>query len=522
MRLFVVLVASLSLTQPGAAQQPSPFELPIQEHVYSSGLRLLVLERPGDLRVAAKIFTDMGAFNEVPGELGAAHYLEHLMFKGTPTLGTTDWNAEAPLVDRINMTEAELIAELNRARNESRERGVFHDYSHARSTPRADSLRGEIATLDSAVSRLRDHGAMMRWYQAFGGTRLTASTEQEYMKFDINLPRSRIALFLRVEADRMRNSVFREFDEERMILVEQRYGDLNRPTTPYYEQMNAVVGVVHPVFWPEGFTSDFSQYTRKFQRQLYNRYFVPNNTTIVLVGGVRLEVMVPLVDEYFGWMQRAPEPPRVQAIEPQPGAERRLIFRSADLAPRVEARFLMPGVGHPDRPLFDVIVAVAASMLADGLAEAGIDGRVNANTRVVHTTRFGVPASLNLELILRDEADLEVAETVLLATVNDLATSPVTEELLGTVKGQLKADWYRTALSADRLAFEIGHFETMDSWRTLQPYLEARDAANAGDLMRLARRYLVAENRTIGVVRGPEQESVGPTSGAGAGAGAGR
>lgn len=522
MLVIVVLAASLSLTQPETAQQPSPFDLPIQEHVYPNGLRLLVLERRDDLRVAAKIFTDMGGLNEVPGELGAAHYLEHLMFKGTRTLGTTDWDAEAPLVERINTTEAKLIAELNRARNDIQERGVFHDYSHARSTPRADSLRAEIAALDSAVSQFRDHGAMMRWYQAFGGTRLTASTEQEYMKFDINLPRSRVALFLRVEADRMRNSVFREFDQERMILVEQRYGDLNRLTTPYYEQMNAVVGVVHPVFWPEGFATDFSQYTRKFQRELYDRYFVPNNTTIVLVGGVRFEAMVPLVDEYFGWMPRAPEPPRVQVVEPEPAAERRLIFRSSDLAPRVEARFLMPGVGHPDRPLFDVILAVAESMLKDALAAAGIEGRVNANTRVVHTTRFGVPASLNLELILRDEADVEAAETVLLATINHLATSPVTEELLGIVKGQLKADWYRTALNADRLAFEIGHFETMDSWRALQPYLEARDAASARDLMRLARRYLVAENRTIGVVLGPEQGSVDTTSAAGAGAGAGR
>ena len=522
MRLIIVLVASLSLSQIGMAQQRSPFELSIQEHVYPNGLRLLVLERSGDLRVAAKIFTDMGAFNEVPGELGAAHYLEHLMFKGTRSFGTTDWEAEAPLAERIDATEAELIAELNRARNDIQERGVFHDYSHAGSTPRADSLRSEIAALDSAASQFRDHGAIMRWYQAFGGTRLTASTEQEYMKFDINLPRSRVALFLRVEADRMRNSVFREFDQERMILVEQRYGDLNRPTTPYYEQMNAAVGVVHPVFWPEGYATDFSQYTRKYERELYDRYFVPNNTTIVLVGGVRFEAMVPLVDEYFGWMQRAPEPPRAQAVEPEPVAERRLIFRSSDLAPRVEARFLMPGVGHPDRPLFDVIVAVAASMLEDALSEAGIEGRVNANTRIVHATRFGVPASLNLELILRDEADVEGAERVLLATVNHMATLPVTEDLLDIVKGQLRADWYRTALNADRLAFEIGHFETMDSWQTLQPYLEARDAASARDLMRLVRRYMIAENRTIGVVLGPERGSVGTTSGAGAGAGAGR
>ncbi len=515
MRFSVVLVLALSIARPAHSQQPSTFDLPIQEHVYPNGMRLLVLERPDDLRVAAKIFTDMGAFNEIPGELGAAHYLEHLMFKGTHTLGTTDWDAEAPLQERIEAVEADLIAELNRERNNLRRRGVLDDYSHAATAPRADTLRAEIARLDSAVARYRDHGAMMRWYQAFGGTRLTASTEQEYMKFDINLPRSRVALFFRVEADRMRNSVFREFDQERMILVEQRYGDLNRPSTPYYEQMNAAVGVVHPVFWPEGFPTDFQQYTRSFQRQLYERYFVSNNTTIVLVGGVSFDAMVPLVDKYFGWMERAPEPMRVQAIEPRPRAERRVIYRSADLGPRVEARFLIPGVGHPDRPLFDLLIPVVGAELESALAAGGVEARVNANTRVVHTSRFGVPSSLNFEIILQQEVDIEQAESILLATLTGLAVSPVDQELLDTVRGQLKADWHRTALNADALAFEIGHFQTMDSWRTLEPYLEARDAGTAADLVRLARDYFIPENRTIGIVKSPEQRSTGNTSGVG-------
>ena len=310
----------------------------------------------------------------------------------------------------------------------------------------------------------------------------------------------------------MRNSVFREFDKERMILVEQRYGDLNRPSTPYYEQMNAAVGVVHPVFWPEGFPTDFKQYTRSFQRQLYERYFVSNNTTIVLVGGVSFGAIVPLVDRYFGGMQRAPEPMRVQAIEPRPRAERRLIYRSADLGPRVEARFLIPGVGHPDRPLFDLLILVVGAELEGALAAGGVEARVNANTRVVHTSRFGVPSSMNFEIVLRQQVDIEQAESILLATLTRLAVSPVDQELLDTVRGQLKADWYRTALNADRLAFEIGHFQTMDSWRTLQPYLEARDAGTAADLVRLAHDYFIPENRTIGIVRSPEQSSTGNTS----------
>ena len=512
MRLFVGFFLFATLAGPLPAQQGVSYDLPIREHVLPNGVRLLVLERPGHPRVAAKIFTDMGGLNEIPGELGAAHFLEHLMFKGTRTLGTTNWEAEAPLQAVLATTEAALIEELNRSRNALQQRGVFHDYAHAESTPRADSMRAELAALDSAIAQYRDNGAMMRWYQAYGGTGLTATTEQEYMKFDINLPSPRVELFFRIEADRMRNSVFREFDEERMILVEQRLGDLNRPTTRYYEQMNAAVGVVHPVFWPEGYATDFAQYTRTYERELYETYFVPNNTTIVLVGGVPFDPMVQMARHYFGGMQRAPEPTRVRAVEPVPEAERRVVFRSGDLAPRVEARFGIPGVGHPDRPLFDVLLGVADRMLQQGFAESGIVATVNANTRVVHTTRFGVPSSLNFEVVLNGSDQLAQAEAVLLGVLGRLRTEEVDQELLDLVKKHLRAAWHRLSSDAGRLAFEIGHFQTMDSWQTLQPYLEAREASTLQDLMRIAGKYFVAENRTMGVVVSPEAEA-GTTSG---------
>ena len=149
--------------------------------------------------------------------------------------------ASAAEVQRV----VEMIEELNRERNALRERGVFHDYAHARTTPRIDSLRGEIARLEADAARFRRNGAMMRWYQAFGGVNLTATTEQEYMKFDINLPVERVDLFLRVEADRMANTVFREFEQERMILVEQRLGDLNRPSTPRRTMQASTASVEH-------------------------------------------------------------------------------------------------------------------------------------------------------------------------------------------------------------------------------------------------------------------------------------
>ena len=504
MRFLLAFLLIGLLAEPSAAQAPS-YDLPIQEHVFDNGLRLLVLEQPGNPRVACKIFFDMGAMNEVPGELGSAHFLEHLMFKGTHTLGTTDWEAERPLIEKLYATEAELIEARNRARNDLRQRGVFHDYSHATSTPEIDSLQREIERIDKELAPYRDGGAMMRWYQAFGGAHLTATTEQEYMKFDINLPANRTELFLRVEADRMQNSVFREFDQERMILVEQRYGDLNRATTPYYEALNAVAQTVHPVYWPEGYLPDFQVYTRHYERDLYREYFVVNNATLVFIGGVTMEELIPQVEQYFGSLEPAPEPTRIKAVEPLPQAERRMIWRSTDLAPRVEVRYGIPGIGHPDRPAFDVLAEVASVQLADALQAAGVSASTDVNTRVVHTSRFGVPATLNMEVVLEDEADLEKAEATLFAALNDLAQQPTSSDELAMAKKRLRTAWYRTAAEPDQLAFEIGHFQVMDRWQTLEDHLNAREAATADHLQRLAQTYFVPENRTVGIVRRPEE-----------------
>ncbi|HSM06715.1 MAG TPA: insulinase family protein [Longimicrobiales bacterium] len=493
-------MAVLLLGGTGPAVAQTGYDLPIREHVFDNGLRLLVLERPGDPRVAAKIFTDMGAIHETPGLLGAAHFQEHIMFKGTPTLGTSDWEAERPIRERMWEVEAELIEERNRARNAIRQRGVMDDYRHAESTPRMDELAARLDSLEREAARYRESGPTKRWYQAFGGTGLTATTEQEYMKFDINLPVERVDLFLRVEADRMSNTVFREFEQERMILVEQRFGDLNNPSTPYYEQMNALAGVVHPVFWPEGYPTDFYEYTRTSQRDLYEEYFVVNNTTLVFIGGVSLEEMIPRVERYFGWMEPAPEPARTPAVEPRPAAERRLVYRNEDIEPRVEFRYQIPGVGHPDRPVFDVLGEVAAARLGELLAREGIDGRVSVNTRVVHTSRFGVPGTLNLEVILADEGQLDAAEAVLEETVEWLKSPPDPGRVEHAQK-VLRTDWYRTARDADALAFEIGHFQTMDRWQTLPAYLQGRDDTTPEDIARVAGTHFVPDNRSVGVAR---------------------
>ena len=107
----------------------------IREALLDNGLRILVLEDHSQPRVACKILTRFGAVVEEPGRFGSAHFLEHLMFKGTATIGTHDWEKERPILKEILEIEQQIIQERNRARSELRERGVYHDFRHAETCP---------------------------------------------------------------------------------------------------------------------------------------------------------------------------------------------------------------------------------------------------------------------------------------------------------------------------------------------------------------------------------------------------
>ena len=198
---------------------------------------------------------------------------------------------------------------------------------------------------------------------------------------------------------------------------------------------------------------------------------------------------------------------RGEAVEPIPMAERRLIYRSDELAPRVEMRHAIPGIGHPDRPHFDILAGVLEATVQRVLDDTGIPGRAGANFRVIHTSRFGVPSTLNLEVVLPDDSHLAAAEEAILEALRIMARELTDEADLALTRKTLRTEWFRTAANADALAFEIGHFQTMDRWRTLQAHLETREGTTAADIARLVRGYFVADNRVVGIVRPLQPEA---------------
>ncbi len=502
---------------PQAASRP----LQVHEHVLDNGFTILVVEDHRMPRVAANLWIRVGSMQEPVGLHGITHFLEHVIHQGTATVGTRDLAAELPILQEIHDTEQELVATRNRERNQLRERDVFFDEMGWPGTRGMQALRERLYELEDLDNEYRDFWTSYKWYLQHGGyvrhpDPVPASTEQDYMEMNMALPREHLELFFRLEADRMVNAILRGWEAQRFTVLEQILGGKSRPQTRFNEAIDGVTGQSHPVYIPDGgHLRDFANFTRAAMHRIYDDYFVPNNAALVLVGDATLDEVVPLAERYFGELPRGPEPPADLDVEaePVPGGSIRLDW-TEPLSPQVHVRYRIPGMGHPDRPVFDLVAALLSGphgIAGQRLAASGTPASVSADFRVIHTYRFGSPGAINLVAQAETDGDLAAVERALLEAVDDLREGRIGSAALARAHKRLRVEWAEFLDNPQELAFLIGHHHTMNHWSVLPDLIEARNASTAADVQRVASTYFVPSNRVIAVARARPPEGSGPS-----------
>ena len=521
-QLVVVVAGAVAALagSPALAQITTP-PLQIQEHVLENGFTILLVEDRRMPRVAANLWVRVGSMAEPVGLHGVTHFLEHVIHQGTTTVGTSDLAGELPILQETHDTEQELIAVRNRERNQLRERDVFYDEIGWPVTPEIEALRERLYELEDRDNEYRDFWTSYNWYMQHGGyvrhtDPVPASTEQDYMEMNMALPREHLELFFRLEADRLVNAILRGWEAQRFTVLEQILGGKSQPQTRFNEAIDGVTAQVHPVYVPDGgHVRDFGNFTRAAMYRIYDDYFVPNNAALVLVGDVTLDEVVPLAERYFGVLPRGPEPPLDLDVEaePVPGGSIRLDW-TEPLSPQVHLRYRIPGMGHPDRPVFDLVAALLGGphgMAGQALAASGASASVAADFRVIHTYRFGSPGAFNLVAHAETDGDLAAVERGLLDSVADLREGRIDVGALARAHKRLRVEWAEFLDNTQELAFLVGHHYAMNHWSVLPDLIEARDAATAADVQRVAARYFVPSNRVIATARAEPPEGSGPS-----------
>ena len=311
---IALLVAALAVAIPAAAQAPRGDQLPVREVTLDNGMRFLLLRRPGAPTVSFVTQYGVGGANEHVGTTGIAHLLEHLLFKGTTTVGTRDHAAEQRWFARMDAAQDSILG--------------------ARGGAAADSLAAR--RLQAEIDALEDSARVLVVPNEFdailarnGARDLNATTTNESTVYYVELPANRAQLWFVLEADRMANPVFREFYAERDVVAEERLQRVDTsPGGLLYEAHLSAAYQSHPYGVPViGWMSDIRQLTRRGVEDYYRRYYGPRNAVVAIVGDIDPDQMERWARQYFSALPSGERPAPVTIVEPDQRGERRVEVR---------------------------------------------------------------------------------------------------------------------------------------------------------------------------------------------------
>ena len=304
-RIFIVLALLLPLRA-----QAFDLESRVVEFDLPNGMKFLVLKREGSPTFAAHISFKVGGVEESRGYTGAAHMLEHMLFKGTTTIGTKDWAKEKPLLEKMNQIGEELD----------------HAVEDGAPAERIAQLRKSLKEAQAEHKKWIFSEEYSKLYQTQGGVGFNAGTSKDETTYIIRLPANKLELWAFIESERMLDSVFREFYAERDVVAEERRMSYeNDPQGKLYERFLSTAFIAHPYGQPIiGWASDIEKLPLHEMERFYKAWYVPNNAVAALVGNVDPAQVKALAEKYFSRIPSKPLPRRALSAEPEQGGERRV------------------------------------------------------------------------------------------------------------------------------------------------------------------------------------------------------
>ncbi len=486
-------LAAVLLAAPLAAQT-----VPLVERTLPNGLRVLLVERHNAPSIACGWVARVGSANETAGATGMAHLFEHMMFKGTDTIGTRDAARDRELnaaQDRLRAGIREELA-LLRERQRRGEPGGLQD-PQARS-PRHQELLDAFNRLVAEQRTLVVKDELPKIYDEMGATDLNANTTPDRTFYHVTVPANKLELWAWLESDRLKNAVFREFYSERDVVLEERRQRTDAtPTGRIQEAFAALSWEALPYRWPViGWPSDVTQITREQADRFYATYYAPNNLSLILVGDFRTDDAFALVERYFGRLVPNPAgvPPVLTTEPPQVAEQRMAAF--ADASPMLRVNYkTVPGV-HRDAPALQVLAGILNG--ASGrLHRALVQGEKTALS--VRSGAFGMRYGGSFTLMAepvpgRGPADLEPA---LYRELEKIGAGGVTPGELARVKNQAQVGLFRMLENNAGLRYALAEAEGMGTARDLLEAPRRLEEVTAEDVARVARTYLKPENRTV-------------------------
>jgi zinc protease len=337
------------------------------------------------------------------------------------------------------------------------------------------------------------------------GGETNAFTARDYTGYFATLRSDRIQVVMDLEADRMQNLNLREedFATERMVVMEERRQRTeDDPQSYLMEQLEATAFEMQPYHWPIiGWMEDIRRIGLEDLKKHYQTYYQPANAFLVAVGDFKKEELLAVIVRTFGGVPRGISPEQEKSKDPPQDGERRVFAKKEAQLPFLVMGYRIPNLRHPDAYVLEVINAILSG---------GKSSRLHR--KLVLEKQLALEADSENSLLSRDPAlfyiyatplpgkEVGAVEKALEEEIERLQKEPVEKRELEKVKNQLESS---LIYSQDSLFFQamiLARYEIAQSWKVIDQYLPLIRRVTPEDIQRVARQYLIPDNRTVGIL----------------------
>jgi zinc protease len=361
-------------------------------------------------------------------------------------------------------------------------------------------------------------GEFSRIIQENGGND-NAFTSHDYTAYFENLSSDRIQVTIDLESDRMQSLTLREedFRTERMVVMEERrLRTEDNPQALLTEQIMATAFQVSPYHWPIiGWMEDIARYTLEDLKVYYRIYYNPANAFLMVVGDFKREELLPRIEKVFGSIPKGMVPNQDRDRDPPQTGERRIFVKKEAQLPSIVMGYHVPNLREPDSYVLEVIATILSGGKSSRLYQSLVrEKRLVLSADADHSLISRDPSLFYLSADLLPNKDVAEVEKALDQEIERLKKEPVEERELEKVKNQLEAAFIFGQDSIFNQAMLLAQHEIALSWKAIDDYIPSIRKVTPEDIQRVAKQYLIPDNRTAGIlIPLPPKEGKPVTSG---------
>ncbi|MBI5201785.1 MAG: insulinase family protein [Elusimicrobia bacterium] len=476
--LLAVLLSAAPVRAAELVQAPLPGDsMQVSVHRLANGLTIYLSPNRQEPRIYTSIAVRTGGKNDPDDCTGLAHYLEHMLFKGSAGLGTLDYAKEKKHLDRIS--------------------ALYDKHFIAKSTAARAAIYAEIDKENVAAAAFAIPNEFDRLYNSLGVGEVNAHTTDERTVYVSEIPANRAEAWATVEADRFARPVFRLFQSELEAVYEEKNRSMDNPDRALGEALEAKLYAVHPYGQRTVLGSIEHLKNPQLSRiaAYYRQRYTPSNMAIALSGDFDRDAMLALLEKHFGaWKAAAPTPERTWALPYPKGRETVEVRFEAE--ERVVVAWPTAAGNHPDEDALDVM-----DMVMDNSQAGIVNLRLNQAQKVKvagsYPSYYNDAGSWRLWAAPKKGQTLEQAEALLMEVVGALKAGDFSEDDVKAVITDFEVSEKRKFESNEaRADMMVDAFATRDDWKHSAAKLDRLRKVTKADVVRVANKYL-GEGRVV-------------------------